>query len=60
MKIQQYNNRLITDPPGVFEHRVPPIKNEKLVKEEIYTTIIGILKKQEQEIQDLKQKLNQK
>jgi len=39
---------------------IPPRKNEELVKEEIFTTIIGILKKQEQEIQDLKQKLNQK
>ena len=43
-KIQKYNNRLLTSPPTPFEHRVPPIKNEKLVKEEIYTTIIGILK----------------
>jgi len=39
---------------------IPPRKAKPLVEEEIYTTIIGILKKQEQEIQDLKQKLNQK
>ena len=43
-KIQKYNNRLIASPPTPFEQRIPPIKNEKLVKEEIYTTIIGILK----------------
>ena len=43
-KIQNYNNRLIASPPTPFEQRIPPIKNEKLVKEEIYTTIIGILK----------------
>ena len=59
-KIQKYNNRLIASPPTPFEQRVPPMKHEELVKEEIYTTIIGILKKQEQEIQDLKQQLNQK
>lgn len=39
---------------------IPPRKAKPLVEEEIYTTIIGILKKQQQEIQDLKQKLNQK
>ena len=60
LEIQQYNNRLITEPPGTFEQRIPPAKNEELVKEEIYTTIIGILKKQQQEIQYLKQQLNQK
>ena len=60
LEIQQYNNRLITDPPGAFEQRIPPAKNKELVKEEIYTTIIGILKKQQQEIQNLKQQLNQK
>lgn len=60
LEIQLYNNRLITNPPGPFEQRIPPAKNKELVKEEIYTTIIGILKKQEQEIQDLKQQLNQK
>ena len=59
-KIQKYNNRLLTSPPTPFEQRIPPRKNEELVKEEIYTTIIGILKKQEQEIQYLKQQLNQK
>lgn len=59
-EIQKYNNRLLTSPPKAFEQRIPPRKNEELVKEEIYTTIIGILKKQEQEIQDLKQQLNQK
>lgn len=59
-EILKYNNRLIASPPTPFEQRVPPMKREELVKEEIYTTIIGILKKQEQEIQDLKQKLNQK
>ncbi len=58
--IQQYNNRLIASPPTPFEQRIPPEKHKELVEEEIYTTIIGILKKQEQEIQDLKQKLNQK
>ena len=60
LEIQQYNNRLITNPPGAFEQRIPPAKNKELVKEEIYTTIIGILKKQQQEIQNLKQQLNQK
>lgn len=59
-EIQEYNNRLLTSPPTPFEQRIPPRKNEELVKEEIYTTIIGILKKQEQEIQYLKQQLNQK
>ena len=39
---------------------IPPRKAKPLVEEEIFTTIIEILKKQEQEIQDLKQQLNQK
>ena len=60
LEIQLYNNRLITNHTGSFEQRIPPAKNKELVEEEIYTTIIGILKKQEQEIQNLKQQLNQK
>lgn len=39
---------------------IPPRKAKPIVEEEIFTTIIEILKKQEQEIQDLKQQLNQK
>ena len=39
---------------------IPPRKAKPLVEEEIFTTIIEILKKQQQEIQDLKQQLNQK
>ena len=37
---------------------LPPQKNKKLLEEEIYTTIIAIFKKQQQEISELREKLN--
>ena len=36
---------------------LPPQKNKQLLEEEIYTTIIGIFKKQQQEIAELREKL---
>ena len=37
---------------------LPPQKNKQLLEEEIYTTIISIFKKQQQEIYELREKLN--
>ena len=37
---------------------LPPQKNKQLLEEEIYTTIISIFKKQQQEISELREKLN--
>ena len=56
-QIEERNNKMQLKGNYVF---IPPRKAKPLVEEEIFTTIIEILKKQEQEIQDLKQKLNQK
>ena len=38
----------------------PPQKNKQLLEEEIYTTIISILKKQQQEISELREKIKNK
>ena len=37
---------------------LPPQKNKQLLEEEIYTTIISIFKKQQQEISELQKKIN--
>ena len=55
-QIEERTNKMQLKENYVF---IPPRKAKPLVEEEIYTTIIGILKKQEQEIQDLKQQLIQ-
>ena len=54
-EMQLYNNQLIRDPNRSGN---PPQKNRKLLEEEIYTTIISIFKKQQQEISELREKLN--
>ena len=53
LELQKYNMNLLMDPPGLYEFRLPPNKNEKLLTEEIYVTLIGILKKQDERIKKL-------
>lgn len=57
-EMQNYNNRLIREPPTIFNkyNYCEPQKNKQLLEEEIYTTIISILKKQEQRITALEEK----
>ena len=56
-EMQQYNDRLIREPRPIHNPHNPPQKNRKLLEEEIYTTIISIFKKQQQEISELREKL---
>ena len=52
--MQKFNKRL-----GRFDNpHNPPQKDKQLFDEEIYTTIIGIFKKQREEIENLKQLLS--
>ena len=57
-EMQQYNKRLIREPRPIHNPHNPPQKNKQLLEEEIYTTIISIFKKQQQEIYELREKLN--
>jgi hypothetical protein len=50
-----YNNN-ITDTRTHIEHYIPR-KNVDLEKEEIYVTLIGILKKQDEKIKELEKKM---
>jgi hypothetical protein len=52
-EMQKYNNRLIRQPPTFTNPCYPPQKNKQILKEEIYTTIISILKKQEKKIDEI-------
>lgn len=52
-ELQQYNVNLLRNPPGLYEFRLPPKKSEQLLTEEIYVTLIGILKKQDERIKKL-------
>ena len=56
-EMQQYNDRLIREPRPINQPHCRPKKNEELLKEEIYRTIISIFKKQQQEISELREKL---
>ena len=56
-EMQQYNDRLIREPRPIYQPHDLPKKNEELLEEEIYTTIISIFKKQQQEISELREKL---
>lgn len=56
-EMQQYNDRLIREPRPIHKPHYLPKKNEQLLEEEIYTTIISIFKKQQQEISELREKL---
>ena len=58
-ELQQYNMDLLISPPALHERRLPPQKREELWKEEIYTTIISIFKKQEERIKILEGKLGE-
>ena len=58
-ELQLYNMNLLTSPPALHERRLPPQKREDLWKEEIYTTIISIFKKQEERIKILEGKLGE-
>ena len=51
--MQQYNDHLIREPRPIHNPRTPPQKNKQLLEEEIYTTIISILKKQEKKIDEI-------
>lgn len=55
-EMQQYNDRLIREFRPIHNPHTPPQKNKQLLEEEIYTTIISILKKQEQRITALEEK----
>mgnify|MGYP001235740001 CR=1 FL=1 len=50
-----YNNAITNYPNG--RHGLPPKKVDDLEKEEIYVTLIGILKKQDERIKELEKKL---
>ena len=54
IEMQEYNKRLIRNDNRYYL----PQKNKQLLEEEIYTTIISILKKQQKEIAELQEKLN--
>ena len=55
LALQNYNREIIQRPNS--EHFTPR-KNDVLEKEEIYITIIGILKKQDERIKELEAKLH--
>ena len=44
--------------PFRYINQLPPLKNKQLLEEEIFTTIISILKQQQEEIQSLKKRLS--
>jgi hypothetical protein len=54
---RKYNIILLRNPQRLDERRLPPIKSGRLLTEEIYVTLIGILKKQDERIKDLERKL---
>ena len=56
-ELHLYNMNLLTSPPALHECRLPPQKRKDLWKEEIYTTIISIFKKQDERIKILESKL---
>ena len=51
----QYNNAITNYPHG--NHGFPPKKVNELEKEEIYVTLIGILKKQDERIKELEKNM---
>ena len=58
-EMQNYNNRLIRNPPTISNkyNYCEPQKHKGLLEEEIYTTIISIFKKQEERIMALEEKI---
>ena len=58
-ELQLYNMNLLTSPPALHERRLPPQKRKDLLQEEIYITLIGILKKQDERIKILESKLGE-
>ena len=52
--LNNYNNSITNHPHG--NHGFPPKKVDELEKEEIYVTLIGILKKQDERIKELEKK----
>ena len=59
-EMRAYNNLLIRNPPTIYNKHnyCEPQKNQRLLEEEIYTTIISIFKKQQQEISELQEGFN--
>ena len=53
--LNNYNNAITNYPNG--KHGFAPIKRDELEKEEIYVTLIGILKKQDKRIKELEKKI---
>ena len=53
--LNNYNNAIAKYPNG--RHGFAPKKRDELEKEEIYVTLIGILKKQDERIKELEKKL---
>ena len=58
-ELHLYNMNLLTSPPALHERRLPPQKRKDLLQEEIYITLIGILKKQDERIKILESKLGE-
>ena len=53
--LNNYNNAIAKYPNG--RHGFPPKKVDELEKEEIYVTLIGILKKQDERIKELEKNM---
>ena len=53
--MDRYNNSITNFPHG--NHGLPPKKVNELEKEEIYVTLIGILKKQDERIKELEKNM---
>ena len=53
--LNNYNNSITNYPNG--RHGFPPKKVDELEKEEIYVTLIGILKKQDERIKELEKNM---
>jgi len=57
-EMQKYNDLLIRNPTFTNANYCDPLKNKQLLEEEIYTTIISIFKKQQQEIDEISSTLD--
>ena len=56
-QLNDYNSKIIQNPTRINNY-IKPRKNLELEKEEIYVTLIGILKKQDKKINTLESELN--
>ena len=59
IEMTKYNEKIYNEPNNhLVTNSLPPRKNKTLEEEEIFVTIIGILKKQQEEIEYLKKELS--